>query len=66
MIDPFDTEFLSQELRDSWKRIEELEVENNMLRNRIMELEKDIEYQTEQDELDYERWIRDREEGWGD
>ena len=25
MIDPFDAEFLSQELRDSWKKIEELE-----------------------------------------
>jgi len=47
-------------------KINDLEVENNMLRNRIMELEKDIEYRIEQDELDYERWVRDREEGWVD
>ena len=35
MIDPFDAEFLSQELRDSWKKIEELEKENKELREQL-------------------------------
>lgn len=35
MIDPFDAEFLSQELRDSWKKIEELEKENKELREKL-------------------------------
>ena len=35
MIDPFDAEFLSQELRDSWKKIEELEKENKELKEEI-------------------------------
>ena len=35
MIDPFDAEFLSQELRDSWKKIEELEKENRELREQL-------------------------------
>ena len=49
MIDPFDSEFLSQELRESWKKIEELEKENKELRdnrNRLLkyirELEEDL------------------------
>lgn len=39
MIDPFDAEFLSQELRDSWKKIEELEKENKELKEEIKALE---------------------------
>ena len=35
MIDPFDSEFLSQELRDAWKKIEELEEENKKLRDKL-------------------------------
>lgn len=35
MIDPFDAEFLSQELRDSWKKIEELEKENKELKEKL-------------------------------
>lgn len=35
VIDPFDAEFLSQELRDSWKKIEELEKENKELREKL-------------------------------
>ena len=35
MLDPFDSEFLSQELRESWKKIEELEKENEELRERL-------------------------------
>lgn len=49
MIDPFDSEFLSQELRDAWKKIEELERENKELRGSrdrllkyIRELEEDL------------------------
>ena len=41
MIDPFDSEFLSQELRESWKRIEELEKENKELKYTI-ELQREI------------------------
>ena len=40
MIDPFDAEFLSQELRDSWKKIEELEQENKKLKKYIDEFER--------------------------
>ncbi len=32
MLNPFDSEFLSQELREAWKRIEELEKENKDLK----------------------------------
>lgn len=39
MIDPFDSEFLSQELRESWKKIEELEKENKELRERLKKKE---------------------------
>lgn len=39
MIDPFDAEFLSQELRDAWKKIEELEKENKELKEEIKALE---------------------------
>ena len=31
MIEPFDSEFISQELRDAWKKIERLEEENKKL-----------------------------------
>lgn len=40
MIDPFDAEFLSQELRESWKRIEELEKENKELKEDMEELKR--------------------------
>ena len=39
MIDPFDAEFLSQELRDSWKKIQELEEENKIVKKENKELE---------------------------
>ena len=49
MIDPFDSEFLSQELRDAWKKIEELEEENKKLKESqerllkyVRELEEDL------------------------
>ena len=35
MIDPFDTEFLSQELRETWKKVEELEKENKELKEEL-------------------------------
>ena len=44
MIDPFDAEFLSQELRDSWKKIEELEKENNRLKEEIVGRDDSIMY----------------------
>ncbi len=55
MIDPFDAEFLSQELRDSWKKIEELEKENRELREKL-------EFMIDQEELDWEReeWNREQ------
>ena len=40
MIDQFDSEFLSQELRDAWKKIEELEKENRELKEQLEKLEK--------------------------
>lgn len=49
MLNPFDSEFLSQELRETWKRVEELEKENKELRESnerllkyIRELEEDF------------------------
>ena len=51
MLDPFDSEFLSQELRDSWKKIEELEKENNKLR-------KQLEFYEGQEEL--REWNREQ------
>jgi len=55
MIDPFDAEFLSQELRESWKKIEELEKENKELREKL-------EFMIDQEELDWEReeWNREQ------
>ena len=35
MLDPFDSEFLSQELRETWKKVEELEKENKILQGEI-------------------------------
>lgn len=32
MLNPFDSEFLSQELRETWKKVEELEKENKELK----------------------------------
>lgn len=48
MLDPFDSEFLSQELRDAWKKIEELEKENK-------ELREELELYHTQEMLDEER-----------
>lgn len=54
-MDFFDAEFLSQELRDAWKKIEELEKENRELREKL-------EFMIEQEELDWEReqWNREQ------
>ena len=66
MIDPFDSEFLSQELRDSWKKIEELEEENKKLKKYIDEFERvlkeKLEFMIDQEELDWEReeWNREQ------
>ena len=38
-MDPFDREFLSQELRDAWKKIEQLEKENKELKNKLNQYE---------------------------
>ena len=35
MLNPFDSEFLSQELRETWKKVEELEKENKELREQL-------------------------------
>lgn len=35
MLNPFDSEFLSQELRETWKKVEELEKENKILQGEI-------------------------------
>lgn len=35
MINPFDSEFLSQELRETWEKVEELEKENKELKEKI-------------------------------
>lgn len=57
MINPFDSEFLSQELRETWEKVEALEEENKELKEKIewyeesmdklvknkQDLEKDIE-----------------------
>ncbi len=55
MLEPFDSEFLSQELRDSWKKIEELEKENRELREKL-------EFMVDQEELDWEHeeWNREQ------
>ena len=42
MLDPFDSEFLSQELRDAWKKIEHLEEENKGLKERNLDLTKEV------------------------
>lgn len=35
MINPFDSEFLSQELRETWEKVEALEEENKELKEKI-------------------------------
>lgn len=62
MINPFDSEFLSQELRETWKKVEELEEENKELKEEIegkddliKYLEGQIEqYQNNKEELEKE------------
>lgn len=55
MLNPFDSEFLSQELRDAWKKIEKLEKENKELREKL-------EFMIDQEELDWEHeeWNREQ------
>ena len=48
MLNPFDSEFLSQELRETWKKVEELEKENKDLREQL-------EFYQTQEMLDEER-----------
>ena len=54
MLDPFDKEFISQELRDAWRKIEHLEEENRELREELEEIKR-------QEELDdeFEEWNRE-------
>ena len=54
MLDPFDSEFLSQELREAWKRIEELEKENEELREQL-EKERELYYGDDDDDDDWGR-----------
>ena len=42
MLDPFDKEFISQELRDAWRKIEQLEEENKELREENKFLKKEL------------------------
>lgn len=73
MIDPFDTEFLSQELRETWRKVEELEKENKELKEEIegkdcliKYLEGQIEhYQNNEEEL-REQLEKERELYYGD
>lgn len=46
-MDFFDAEFLSQELRDAWKKIEELEKENKKLKEENKELREQLEKERE-------------------
>ena len=52
MLDPFDKEFISQELRDAWRKIEHLEEENK----KLQEENKRLRYEL------YEEWEDDRED----
>ena len=49
MLDPFDKEFISQELRDAWRKIEHLEEENRELREELEEIRRQEEL--DEDEL---------------
>ena len=58
MLNPFDSEFLSQELREAWKRIEELEKENKELQAENLSLKMEKEQQNDlikylQDQVDF-------------
>ena len=60
MIDPFDSEFISQELRDAWRKIEQLEEENR-------ELKEELDFYHTQDELEIERkeYYDEFSDDWG-
>ena len=58
MLKPFDSEFLSQELRDAWKKIEELEKENKELKKENEWLRKQLEFYEGQEEL--REWNREQ------
>ena len=47
MLNPFDSEFLSQELRETWKKVEELEEENKELKKENEELRELLEKERE-------------------
>ena len=58
MLDPFDSEFLSQELRDAWKKIEHLEEENKRLQAENLSLKFEKKQQNDlvkylQDQVDF-------------
>ena len=54
MLNPFDSEFLSQELRETWKKVEELEKENKELREQL-EKERELYYGDDDDDDDWGR-----------
>ena len=56
MIEPFDKEFISQELRDAWRKIEHLEEENRELRE---QLEKERELYYGDDDFADDDWGRE-------
>ena len=59
MLDPFDSEFLSQELRDAWKKIERLEEENRNLQEELDWYKLQEELDEERREYDNDSWEND-------
>ena len=61
MLNPFDSEFLSQELRETWKKVEELEKENKELKEKNEELRELLEKERElyYGDDDFEDWGRE-------
>jgi len=64
MIDPFDSEFISQELRDAWRKIEQLEEENRELKEHIAALEEIQEEELDQKQREWNFEEHDEEDGW--